>query len=227
MADNMCTNCGIGMSVPARNHAQCKGAQETNTNAKAAAMTAAAGGLGLFAVANTDFFRQICDTVKERTGGRLNVHLIAAACVAANAARSTVPVVLNVAFDRFKTNVSSSVTVSANEYALYNGLLRLAREKAATGSKPWYSFSGLHEQYVDGQFENLPGNSQNIFYHNGTWFILEKRSNASSDKDTSFGDIDEDDVDKPTKLILRCFGHSIDPVVDLVEEIEQQTIEGD
>lgn len=113
-------------------------------DANASAMTAA-GNLGLFAVVNTDSFKQICDAVKERTGGYLDIHLIAAACVAANAARSTIPVILNTVFDQFKTNVSSSIAVAYTDLELYNGLLRLAREKATTHTEIWYTFSGQHE----------------------------------------------------------------------------------
>jgi len=57
-----CTACGGSCAQP---HA--KG---TKMDANASAMTAA-GNLGLFAVVNTDSFKQICDAVKERTGGYL------------------------------------------------------------------------------------------------------------------------------------------------------------
>jgi chaperone BCS1 len=201
-------------------------AAKTDINATAAA--GAAGGLGALAVANPDFFKQICENLKERTGGRFDIPLIVAALVIANAARSTVPAMMTVVFDQVKTNVSSSITVGYSEFQLYNGLLRLAREKVTQNDKAWYNFSGQHELIVDGQTQHLPGSSQTAFKHNGMIFMLEQNGVTTTKMvaNATHTDVVPVQDQSLSSLTVRCFGHSNAPILELFEDVEQMVING-
>ncbi|KAF2821835.1 hypothetical protein CC86DRAFT_386201 [Ophiobolus disseminans] len=186
--------------------------QGDNTSAASGAM-AAAGNLGLLAAVNTDFGRQICHTVKIRTG--FDIHMAVAVCLAANTARSTVPAVLNTVFDQVKTNVSSSITVSYNDFQLYNGLLRLAREKAAANDKSWYRFSGQHEQISGGVTQSLPEK------HGTAATVV-----AAAPRDPRYPNNAPAADQSYVKVIVRCLGHSNAPVLELFSEVRKQIVQG-
>ncbi|KAF1919368.1 hypothetical protein BDU57DRAFT_512427 [Ampelomyces quisqualis] len=167
---------------------------------------------------NSDFFNQLCENIKRRTGGRFDVHLFIAACVGVNAARATIPAILTMIFDQIKTKVSSSIAVSPNDYHLNSGLLRLASGEATASGKAWYNFSGEHElASTDGNFGPLPGKIQKFFRHDGTLFILEKPEENQPAVDDLIGL-----APAQASMTVRCFGHSNAAIRELFDYVRQQ-----
>jgi chaperone BCS1 len=187
-----------------------------------------AGLLEQLAATDTEPFKKICEKLKQITGGRLDVLFVATLCVAANAALTTVPRILGAVFDQARDHMSSSVTIAYTEYELYNGLLRLVRKEAAAKENSWYTFSGQHEQIASGKTDTLPGGSFQFFSHNGSMFVMERQNNPLSRTlalSSGWSSIAADEHNS-SKLIVRCFGHSNAPVLDLIDEIRKQTVEG-
>lgn len=66
-----------------------------------------------------------------------------------------------------------------------------------------------------------------MFPHNGTWFILERQNSTGREGTLTQ---DEDSWAAPSKqniakLIVRCFGHSNAPVLELFAEIRRQSVD--
>jgi chaperone BCS1 len=153
---------------------------------------------------NNPLFKEICATLKSKSGGRFDVTLFMAACVTANAARTTVPAMLATVFEHLKTNVTSSLRIPASDQSLQEGLRQMARDTSTTSGSAWYKFHGQHEESQDdGSLKSLPGGYQNMFKHGNRLFILEESARS---------------------LTVRCFGHSNGPILDLCTFVRQQQI---
>lgn len=139
----MCSACNAsGQVQPGHSTSDRCAARAAAKKTSSTAMEADSNLSVLLAAFDSDLVKQICEKLKNHTGGRFDIHMIAAACLAAETAFSALPAVLTTVFDQIKTNVSSSITVNYNDFQLYNGILRFAREKATTSNKSWYKFSG-------------------------------------------------------------------------------------
>ncbi|KAH7392269.1 hypothetical protein DE146DRAFT_618331 [Phaeosphaeria sp. MPI-PUGE-AT-0046c] len=184
---------------------------------KARSSSSISSATDLLELINSPMLDNISEKVASITRGRLDVRLFIAACLGIKTAANTLPIVLGMVFDQIKTNVSSSLAVSQDNHKLYDGLRRLAQERAEVSGNAWYQFSGEHGvQLEDGHVGNCPGKTQKFFRHDGTLFILE------TDGADAPQPVQNTSQANTSQMVVRCFGHTHAPIRGLFEHVIRQ-----
>jgi chaperone BCS1 len=135
---------------------------------------------------------------------------------------------LSKALHQVKTQVTSSVTLGPNDGALKDGLLRFIRNNTMSTSKSWLSFRGRHEQRnIAGELQPLPGEIKQAFWFDESLFVLdEPESGINSDEDWNQYGSSRSDVTYHA-MIIRCFGHSNEPILKLLEQIKMEELKSE
>lgn len=127
----------------------------------------------------TEIFKQTCEHIKKKTG--LDLCRLIAVIVSTISAGTLLPKMATSFLQFFKTQVTSSVTLSPNDNALQDGLLRFVRNSAVKPEESWLAFRGRHdERDSDGELKPVVGDVKQLFTFNDIIFILNK---AQSDTD--------------------------------------------
>ncbi|KAF1838391.1 P-loop containing nucleoside triphosphate hydrolase protein, partial [Decorospora gaudefroyi] len=178
----------------------------------------------------SEFFERARKQVKSRTGG-LDIQMVMMGCAALNAARVRIPAVLNAALNQIKAQATSSIVISGADSTLYTGLLKLASEKSKESHSSMLQFRGQHHALsLTGELNPLPGKTQGSFWHDGTRFTLEvetppKAKNVLKPEDAISGALPDSFVDNPDltrNMTVRCFGHSQDPILALLQHVKKR-----
>jgi chaperone BCS1 len=172
-------------------------------------------------------FIEICAQIRKRTG--LNTQWIIAAALAINSAKDAIPIVFQEALHQVKKQVTSSITLGSNDSDLHNGLLRFVRNSGVGSNESWLSLSGRHEQRDSGgELRPLAGDMKQVFWWKDVLFVLDRGSeeiNIDDQDDEIPQDWNCTIPNKPKtepKMTIRCFGHSNEPIVALIEHIKME-----
>ncbi|KAI1686997.1 RPT1, ATP-dependent 26S proteasome regulatory subunit [Pyrenophora tritici-repentis] len=160
----------------------------------------------------SEFYELARKAIKDRTGG--DIHMVMMGCAALNAARVKIPAMLSVALTQVKSQVTSSIAISAYDSPLIKELFQIAREKSEEFQSLKLRLSGEHHlRKVSGELVPISGNSSGAFWHNGTYFTLELQGKSGEADEIAIATT----LDPTSKLVVGCFGHSSDPIQALIE----------
>jgi chaperone BCS1 len=176
----------------------------------------------------SEIFLDIRDEIGRRTG--LDIEWIVAAVVALNSARTVIPVMFQYTLRAIQKQVTSSITLGQNDGDIQNGLLRFICNSNAGTNESWLSVSGRHEERGPNlELRPLAENMKQVFWWKDVLFVVDRRS-PETKADDQYDDYQQD-WSPPShnnrsighKMTIRCFGHSNDPIIALLEHIKMET----
>ncbi|KAE8874655.1 hypothetical protein PTNB73_01287 [Pyrenophora teres f. teres] len=165
----------------------------------------------------SEFYELARKAIKDRTGG--DIHMVMMGCAALNAARVKIPTMLAAVLTQIKTQVTSSISISAFDSPLIKELFQIAREKSEDSQSLKLRLSGEHHlRKVTGELVSLSGNSAGSFWHDGTYFTLEVQGGSDEAEEIAIATT----LDPSSKLVISCFGHSSDPIQALIAHAKKR-----
>jgi len=166
----------------------------------------------------TEIFKKFAEQVTKRTG--VDFMWLVAALVAMHSARTFIPSTLRTVLRFFQTQATSSITLSPHD-ALQKGLRNFVRKSTVKTNNSWLNVRGRHEERdINGELQPIVGSLKQMFLFNDTLFILDEANNTDT-KSTQEDDEDQD-ADAFQQLTVRCFGHSNEPINELLDYIGRE-----
>ena len=179
----------------------------------------------------SEIFKNIRTQIMSRTG--IDVEWLVALCIATHSTAHHITQLASDLLEQVKSQATSSVTISAADSAIQTGIVRYMRSAATSiheedeisedestkAGTSWLSLHGQHDtRDTDGNLHPSPGSVQRFFWHENTLFML---------------DLAPDEHEEPRwngqcyvpldKMTVRCFGHSNEPILNLIGYIKAQS----
>jgi len=169
----------------------------------------------------SEIFKTTSKQLKLRTN--LDVQWIVAACVALHSAKKYLPQLRDDVLGQIKSQATSSITLKASDATLQDGLVRFIRTSTVSTKSSWLNLHGRHEERDrEGALKPLPGQLQQAFWFNDTLFLIHE-SKASDDNTNDWGCA----ADERRQLTVRCFGHTNEPIVKLLDHIKNEALKSE
>jgi hypothetical protein len=143
--------------------------------------------------------------------------------------KRTIPAMTDKLLDQVKSHTTSSITLGRADDTIETGLFQFIRfQNIRTGkptntslssksSTPQLRFHGQHEERnAQGKLQALPGKAERFFWYDDTFLIMDTPPSDEEGDMHSFHRNNDGE-----QLIVRCFGHSNDPISRLLEYIKK------
>lgn len=166
-------------------------------------------------------FREIKNLIEKRTG--LNVEWVISFILAANSMKQKIPQYASLAYQQVKEQTTSSVTISAQNVALQAKVLRFVKALREDGVQSQFSLRGQHE-VCKGELivELRDGELKQMFRFNGTVFLLAEKKTGEPHSNEYEDRYNDKDSFNAKSLIIRCFGQSNEPIIELLKLIDAE-----